>query len=285
LGLRLSYIGNKATRVPWYTYQRNLPVVQAPGTIQSQRPYQPWADISTLDTNGDSITHQFQAEITRRFQNGLFLTANYTWNKTLDDVPIASSPQNPYKVSADRGNGEAIRPQVFYLSSTYDLPFGPGKHFVSKGGVAGKIIGGWGLAGILQLRAGTPFSVNFSPTLAGWYANRADTVSSKVYPSQQSISQWFNPAAFATPTPFTFGNSARNMLFGPGQKLLDMSILKTTKIGERIATEFRAEFFNMPNHPSFSNPASNISVPATVGRITSTSVDPRAIQFGLKLLF
>ncbi len=285
LGMRVSYIGNKATRVPWYTYQRNLPIVQTPGTIQSNRPFQPWADISTLDTNGNSITHQFQAEITRRFEKGLFVTANYTWNKTLDDVPISSSPQNPYNASADRGNGEAIRPQNFYLSSTYELPFGPGKPFASKGGAVGKVIGGWGLAGILQLRSGTPFSVNFSPTLAGWYATRANTVSTNIYPSQQSIAQWFNPAAFATPAPFTFGDSARNMLFGPGQRLLDMSILKTTKVGERISTEFRVEFFNMPNHPSFSNPASNISVPATVGQITSTSVDPRAVQFGLKVLF
>jgi hypothetical protein len=285
LGLRLSYIGNKAARVPWYTYQRNLPVTQAAGTIQSQRPYQPWADISTLDTNGNSITHQFQAEITRRYRSGLFLNANYTWNKTLDNVPIASSPQNPYNVANDRGNGESIRHHVFYLSSTYDLPFGPGKRFASRGGAAGKIIGGWGLSGILQLRSGTPFSVNFSPTLAGWYANRANTVSSNFYPDQQSTSQWFNPSAFAVPAPFTFGNSSRNMLFGPGQNLIDMSVLKTTKIRERVSTEFRAEFFNLPNHPSFNNPAANISVPATVGRITSTSVEPRAIQFGLKLLF
>src|SRR6266436_4561287 len=117
------------------------------------------------------------------------------------------------------------------------------------------------------------------PPLAGWYANRANTAGNNFYPDQQNINQWFSASAFAVPAPFTFGNSARNMLFGPGQKVVDMSVLKTTKIGERVSTEFRAEFFNLPNHPSFNNPASNISVPSTVGKITSTSVDPRAIQF------
>ena len=66
LGLRLSYIGNKGTRVPWYTYERNLPIQQVAGAIQPNRPYQPWASVSTLDTNGNSITHQLQIEVTRR---------------------------------------------------------------------------------------------------------------------------------------------------------------------------------------------------------------------------
>ena len=74
-GLRVSYVGNKGTRVPWYTYNRNLPVVQKPGTIQSNRPFQPWADIPTLDTNGNSITHQLQVEAVRRYSKGLYLQA------------------------------------------------------------------------------------------------------------------------------------------------------------------------------------------------------------------
>ncbi|MBI1786702.1 MAG: carboxypeptidase regulatory-like domain-containing protein [Acidobacteria bacterium] len=284
LGLRLSYIGNKATRVPWYTYERNLPLTQAPGTIQSRRPYQPWASISTLDTNGGSITHQMQVEVIRRYHGGLYVQANYTWNKTLDNVPIVGSPQNPYNAALDRADGDQIRHHVFYFSSTYDLPFGPGKKFLSAGGAAGRIVGGWGVAGILQIRSGTPFSVGFSPNQAGWYANRANLVSSDLYPAKRDIEGWFNPAAFAIPAPFTFGSGARNLLFGPGQSIIDVSLLKDTKITERTNLQFRAEFFNLPNHPSFGNPASNISV-AGVSKIRGVSVEARAIQFGLKLLF
>ncbi len=285
LGLRVSYIGNKATRVPWYTYERNLPLTQAAGTIQSRRPYQPFASISTLDTNGNSITHQMQAEVIRRFQNGLFVQASYTWNKTLDNVPIVGTPQDPYNAADSRGDGDQIRHHVFYASSTYELPFGAGKRFLNASGAAGKLIGGWSLATILQLRSGTPFSAGFSPTLAGWYANRPHVVGQDLYPAKRDLEQWFNPAAFAVPAPFTFGSSARNMLFGPGQVIIDISVLKDTKITEAVTAQVRLEFFNFPNHPSFGNPASNISVPASVAKIRGLSVDPRAIQFGLKLLF
>ncbi|MEX2261812.1 MAG: TonB-dependent receptor [Bryobacteraceae bacterium] len=285
LGLRLSYIGNKATSVPWYVYERNLPITQTPGTIQSQRPYQPWASIAALDTNGNAVTHQLQVEAIRRYQNGLYLQVNYTWNKSLDNVPIVGGPQDPYNAALSRGPADTVRNHVFYASSTYELPFGPGKRFLTAGGAAGKLLGGWGLSSIVQLRSGTPFSVGFTATQAGWYANRANVVSSDFYPSNRGIEGWFNPAAFATPAPFTFGDSARNMLYGPGQIIIDLSVLKDTAITERVTAQFRAEFFNFPNHPSFGNPAANISVPATVGKIRGTTVDPRAVQFGLKLLF
>jgi hypothetical protein len=106
-----------------------------------------------------------------------------------------------------------------------------------------------------------------------------------LYSSNQSVSHWFNLADFSIPTPFTFGDLGRNVLFGPGQIVLDMGVLKNTHINERFNVQFRAEAFNLPNHPSFSNPAANISVPSTAGVISSTSVDPRTLQFALKLLF
>lgn len=274
-GFRISYVGNKGSHVPWYTYNRNLPYKQTLGTIQSNRPYQPWADIPTLDTNGNSITHQMQLELIRRFSKGLFVQANYTWNKTLDNVPIVGGPQNPYNAALDRANGESIRPHVAYISATYELP-------VFK---TNRYLGGWQIAGIGQFRAGTPFSVGFSPNQAGWFATRANVVSSDVYPADKNIEGWFNPAAFAVPTPFTFGNSARNMLFGPGQKIIDVSVLKDFRIGENHFLQFRAEAFNMPNTPSFSNPGANISVPASVGKIRGTTVAARTVQFGLKLVF
>ena len=275
MGLRVSYVGNKGSRVPWYNYNRNLPIRQALGTVQSNRPFQPWADILTLDTNGNSITHQMQTEVIRRFSKGLFLQANYTWNKTLDNVPIVGGPQNPYNAAADRANGDSIRPHVFYISGTYELPFFR----------ANKILGGWQVAGIGQFRAGTPFGVGYNPTLAGWLGGRADVVNSDLYPANKNIEGWFNTASFAVPTPFTFGNSARNMLFGPGQKIIDVSVLKDFRFGENHFVQFRAEAFNMPNTPNFGNPASNLSVPAAVGRIRGTTVAARAIQFGLKFVF
>jgi hypothetical protein len=100
----------------------------------------------------------------------------------------------------------------------------------------------------------------------------------------RSITKWFDSSGYKVPAPFTYGNSARNLLFGPGQVVFDVSLLKDTAITERVKAQFRAEFFNMPNHANFQNPGSNISSPSSVGKITSAD-DPRQIQFGLKLLF
>ncbi|MGC4055363.1 MAG: hypothetical protein QM757_41550 [Paludibaculum sp.] len=238
-----------------------------------------------MSPTGNMFTHQLQVEGTRRFNNGLFLQSSFNWTKTLDNVPYSGTVQNPYNTSLDRGNSEGIRRFTFYATGTYDLPFGTGKKFANWDNPMKYVVSGWRLASVVQLRSGAPFSVTFTPTLGGWYANRADVAGSDFYGSNQSIARWFNPSAFAVPANFTFGNSARNMLFGPGSKSIDASLTKITAITERIKTEFRAEFFNVPNTPSFGLPATDITVPSTVGIISSTTVDARTIQFGLKLLF
>lgn len=285
MGLRVTYIGNKGTSVPWYNYERNLPAVMVPGAQQLSRPIQPWASILALDTNGSSTTHQLQIEVTKRYRNGLQFQTNYTWNKTLDNVPIVGTPQNPHAAFLDRANGDQIRRHVAYTAADYELPFGPGKKFANVSGAAGKIIGGWHVASILQFRGGTPFSTGFNPGLAGWFATRPHQVSSDLYPANKSIEGWFNASAFAVPQQFTFGNSARNMLWGPGQRIVDISFLKDIPFGENRFVQFRAEFFNLPNTPSFGNPNANISTPAQVGKIRGTTVEARVVQFGAKIVF
>ena len=282
LGLRVTYVRNKSNRAPWYGYNRNLPVVQRPGTIQSQVPYQPFSTISTTDNDGNAQTNQLQVEATRRYAGGFSLQASYTWTKAIDNVPTSGTPQNPYNAALERANADGIRRHVFYASAVYDLPFGPGKPFLKR---AGRFSEGWSVTGILQLRTGPPFNLSFTPTQAGWYATRPNSLGPNLYPSNQSISQWFNLSNFAIPAPFTFGSLGRNVLFGPGQRVLDIGVLKNTHINERLNIQFRAEAFNLPNHPVFSNPATNISVPSTAGKISSTAVDNRTLQFALKLLF
>jgi hypothetical protein len=282
LGLRVTYVRNKSNRVPWYVYNRNLPLVQTPGTIQSQVPYQPFSTISTTDNDGNAQTNQLQIEATRRYANGLSLQASYTWTKAIDNVPTSGTPQDPYNAALERANADGIRHHVFYASAVYTLPFGPGKRFLHKGG---RFVEGWGVTGILQLRTGSPFNLSFTPTQAGWYATRPNSLGPNLYPATQSIAKWFNTGDFAAPAPFTFGTLGRNVLFGPGQRILDMGVIKDTRINERFKIQFRAEAFNLPNHPIFSNPAANISVPSTAGVIGSTAVDNRSLQFALRLLF
>jgi hypothetical protein len=280
-------VGNKGNNLHRSQTNWNLPREQRPGTIQSQRPFQPWSNIPALTFDGQSITHQLQTLLTWRYRNGLQLQGSYTWNKTLDNVPAAGLTQNPYDYALDRAEADGIRRHAFYLSGLYDLPFGPGRRFWNGDSLVERYVtGGWTVAGTTQIMSGAPFSVTFTPTAAGWYATRADVVpGAPLYPSTQNADGWFNAAAFRVPEPFTFGNSARNLLFGPSLKSVDLAMFKNIPFTESWSLQFRAEAFNLPNSLSLGTPAANISFPQDVGRIRSSQVSERTLQFGLKLLF
>jgi hypothetical protein len=296
-GFRLSYIGNKATQAPWYLYNKNLPSPMRPLTsLQVGRPYQPWGDILTLVSKGASSTNQMQAEVTKRSGNGLYLQASYTWNSSLDDVPISASPQNPYRPGDDKGNADGTRRNNFFLQATYELPF-------HRHGTGERLVNGWSVASLTQLRSGTPFNPTFSvpstvqgnggyplgTSTVGWYATRASVVPGvDPYAGAHSLhGKWFNPAAFTLPTDFTFGNARRNGLIGPDEIGFDASIEKKTRITEGTQLALRLDAFNAPNHPNFANPSANISVSSSAGVISSTnSNNPnRVLQLGGKLTF
>lgn len=284
MGLRLTYLGNRVTHVPWYTYNRNLPITQVAGTIQANRPFQPWSDIPTLDTNANSITHQMQVELNRRVTSSLFILSNFTWNKSLDNAATVGGPQNPYNAKAERGNADGVRQLILNLSGVYKLPFGRNRKYFSNAGWFSGFISGWNLSSLTVIRSGLPFSVTYTPPTAGWYSTRADYVGNPNV-DNPGINQWFNPAAFRAPAPFTFGNSARNLLFGPGMMKVDASLMKDFKITERGTLQFRAESFNLPNHASFGNPSGNLNNSSTIGRIGATSIEARAVQFAVRLSF
>lgn len=281
VGVRLSYVGNKATQVPFYLYNVNLPSVQrAASTLQAIRPYQPWSDILGLITKGAAFTNQMQLSVTKRTGHGLFIQASYTWSKSLDNVGISGSPQNPYRPQDDRGLADSQRKHNLYVSATYQLPF--------KGtGLKGGLVKGWSISTMTAARSGLPFTPTFTSTTVGWYATRANVVPGvDPYAGAKTRNKWFNPAAFSVPAPFTFGNARRNSLIGPALNYSDLSVEKKFEIRERVGLQLRFDAFNAFNHANFSTPASNISV-ATAGTISSTtsSGSNRQVQLGGKITF
>jgi hypothetical protein len=286
VGVRASYVGNETTHLPWFNHSVNVPQQQAPGAVQPRRPYQPWSNILVLSSSGRSTLHQLQLEAIKRYSNGLAFQAEYSWTHSRDNTPIVGGPQNPYDPAADWGNSDQVRRHIFALAYSYELPFGAGKPFARDAtGLVGQLVGGWELAGIAYVRSGVPFSVVFNATQPGWFSGRADLVGDPTLPrADRSIDGWFNPGAFAVPAPFTYGNSPRNVLFGPGDVVIDLSVIKNVKVRGEVTAQFRAEFFNFPNHANFGNPAANISVPATAGRIFGAG-DPRQVQLGVRVFF
>lgn len=287
VGLRMSYVGNKATQAPWYVYNKNLPTPQRSLTsLQSGRPYQPWSSILTLVTKGSSLTNQLQVEVTKRTGHGLYLQTSYTWNSSLDDVPIVGGPQDPSNPGGDKGNADGVRRHNFFLQGTYELPF-------QRHGFGERAVNGWSISSLTQVRSGAPFSPSFSipgavggVSTVGWYATRPNVVPGvDPYSNGHKLSHWFNAAAYAQPAIFTFGNARRNSLFGPNETSIDLSLEKKTRITERANLLLRFDAFNALNHPNWDNPSANIS-DSSVGVISDTGdTNARQVQIGAKIVF
>ncbi len=136
LGVRASYVGNHTSHLPWYGELINYPVNQQPGTLQSVRPYQP---VGTPIPGADSTINQLQLEAIQRYAHGLTLQIEYSWNRSLDDVPTTGGPQNPYNDRGDRGNSDLLRRHVFTSTFDYELPLGQGKPLAVQARSAGRM--------------------------------------------------------------------------------------------------------------------------------------------------
>jgi hypothetical protein len=281
LALRASYVGQRNVgQLGNPNINQPLPM---PGAVQPNRPYQPFANISfNNDPIFQSTFHALQAGVEKRYSNGLLVTAQYSYNRAIG----IETYQSPANYNDSRGNLSNIRRHVLVASYVYDLPLGKGKHFLTGlSPAADHIVGGWQLSGLVQAMSGAPFSPAFSTSVVGSVGGRPNVAGGvRLYPANRTIAQYFNPAAFAVPANYLFGNAGYNMLWGPGQYSWDMGLAKTTSIRERLRLELRMDAFSVFNHPTFANPAADITNPGAVGRITSAGGN-RTVQLGGKLYF
>ncbi len=285
MSLRTTYLGVETEH-----YTQNFDINQpapAPGPVQPLRPYQPFGSINFFEDGQTANTQALQVSALRRFGSGLSFDVEYSWTKALDSGGTDTTvPTDNLDIRLDRGNDEFIRQQYLVANYVYELPFGTGRRFLSSlPGPLNAVLGGWETTGILTLASGLPFSVNFTSSVQGWPSGRASIIGNP-HVSNPGLTGWFNASAFALPSEFAYGDSAPYSLFGPGYNEWDTSVFKNFRLGERFNLRFESDFFNVLNHPSFSNPDSNISVPSQVGRIFSTSnTSGRDIQFALRLEF
>jgi hypothetical protein len=146
---------------------------------------------------------------------------------------------------------------------------------------------GWRLSGIFRAQSGDTLTVTTGSdrALSGMQASvqRANQVKDNPY-GDGSINGWLDPTAFAQPALGTYGNSVRNAFDGPGFRTLDLSLVRSFEFGTGQRIEARVEAFNALNWFIYGNPATNLSA-ANFGRITTTSVDPRVMQFAMKYTF
>jgi hypothetical protein len=252
-------------------------------------------------TSYDSL--QIKAE-TKSARYGIYALIGYTFSHTYDDGlsdglgSVASAPYFPLPnwQKLDWSRSDIDLNHSFTASVIYDLPFGKGKKFGSEwnNGV-NAVLGNWQLGVIEKITSGFPVPLIDTLNASGNTFenggnfdnyNRPDQVPGcNPYAANHALNQWLNPACFVQPPAGELGNAARMPVFGPGFVNTDFSIIKRFALPwESMGLDFRAEFFNLFNHPQFAIPVNDINQP-TFGQVLSTVNNPRLIQFGLKFTF
>jgi len=319
--LDVAYVGTRGIRL-WDNESSDLN--QAPVPLDSNflsapnygRPYysvQPnLSSILPIDLpHFDSFYNGLQVKLEKRFSRGLTFRGAYTWSKDLgtgQGTP-GGAVQDSFHIGAERGYVEPDFRHRFVMSWVYQLPFGRGKTFGHDWNRATDLVlGGWDLNGIAVARSGEAETANLSSddtntgSFAPWpnrvgnpydFSYGQDTQAAMGCPvGHQSLTCWYNPAAFTLP-PLApgqkfarqFGNGGNGNLRGPSQVNFDLGLVKDFSLTERQKVSLRAEFFNIGNHPQFQLPGNNPDVPGGQSIVSTIPNNQREIQFALKWNF
>ena len=313
--LEVGYVGNKGTKLlqvinlnqPFYVPATNsfVPPLAVGAILSTNKNVT--GGVHQIQTSSNSRYNSLQTTLTRRFAQGLQMTAAYTFGHSHDYYngtnvnELASPVGDQFNWKLNYGRSDFNREHRFVISGVYDLP-------TKKDGsqAVRALINNWQIAGIAVFQSGLPFSIIDNPGNAVFSrANRNPAFNGEVQCSGEvssCLSNYFAQAAFVTSRPRLdgtsigvvnnptfdpanpFGNTARNFLTGPGQKNVDVSFIKFIPINERFKGEVRVELFNAFNWVNYANPVNNIAV-GSFGRIISASTGPRVIQFAFKLNF
>jgi hypothetical protein len=259
--------------------------------------------ITVEGTEGASWYNALDVTLSKRLSKGLQFQAAYTFSKILDTAAVATgtngaNPGNPLTPFRYYGLADYDRPHRLAVSYVYEFP-----QITQKSQIENIFINGWQVSGVTIVQSGTPLTpqVTSASNYAGTTGDVAEVASgcNLVTPGsiRNKLTNYFNkscilPFPVVDPSGTTgYGNGPIAPVFGPGQFNFDISLQKTTGVpflGEAAKIQFRADFFNAFNHPQFSNPGTTANSPTSFGsfgQITSTSVNPRVIQFALKYVF
>jgi Carboxypeptidase regulatory-like domain len=266
-----------------------------------------------VGSSGWSNYHGLQAEIRKRFTGGWYYQVNYTWSKAFTNAEQAQAEFAPYldNTIGDAWEKKRLNQDVSHVlkgNFVYELPFGPGKRFWNASGFAGKLLGGWQISGIAQVRTGRPISfISGRGTLnrAGRSGNNTPNTTLTIPELQARVGLFHDPrtglpllvdpaliasdgransAFFTHPLAGTVGLLSLTPVNGPGYWNVDTALIKRTRFRERLGIELRLEAFNVFNHTNFSVPNSLSIDDTDFGKINST-FDPRILQLSWKFTF
>ncbi len=292
--IEVAYTGTKGTKLPRFR-QFNTPLrvltgenfAPRPGDLPDLRPFPKLGVIVQRQHISNSVYHGLEIRVEKRFTQGLYLLSSFVWAKSIDDAD-SSIPGNFQSFGAqdernlrlERGLSVNNVGRRLNGNVVYRLPVPTDASFLFRG---------WELSGTAVLQDGMPLNPVYFAFDA---ANSGTPNRPNVVPGQpltlprgdRSVERFFNTEAFSSPEPFTFGNAGRNILSGPGNVVFNAAVMRRFQIQESAAITFRAESFNLTNHPNWGIPGPYPDFGPFFGRIFASG-EPRRFQFALRLDF
>ena len=291
----VSYLGSKGTHLGRFR-QFNTPLhtetgqdlSPRPGDLQSLRTWPSLGEIIQRQHIANSSYNALQVKAEKRLTARVSLLASFVWSKSIDDADTVLPGLYDSVGAQDENNLRLERAQSSFnvgrrISGGYVVSLPAARAF-------GPVLRNWQFTGTVLLQDGVPldiFNYAYDPANTG-LPNRPDIVPGvglTLPRSQRNTYEFFNTAAFSQPAPYTFGNAGRNIVNGPGNNIFNMALHRRFPIRERGALEFRAEAFNIFNHPNWGVPLGYTDFPApNFGGIVGVG-DPRRLQFAIRYDF
>ena len=281
----VSYYGSKGTHLITQTNINQPPAttLATAAAVNALRPYPAYGNIVDYLSSAASNYSALEVKMDKRLSHGLNGLISYTYSKSLDDA-LASNPQNANNIRAEYGNSVFDARQRLVVSGLYQLPFGRRGQWLKNGPVS-YFVGGWEFSGIFSAQTGHYLTPIYAGNVSNTY-NSSDRPNLIGNPNAgpKTVKEWFNTtAAFSKPATGTFGNAGRDIIEAPGYTDLDATLARSFPLPRESNLQFRAEFFNIFNHPNFDPP--NVTADSAAFGSISSAEAPRQMQFALRVSF
>ena len=281
--------------LPYPNFLKDFPT----GTVlQALRPYPQYSDIfNNFDMTGSALYNAMQLQVEKRYTNGLSFLVSYNLSKMMSNTSsgftsFASRALNKDNQKSEWSIDNNDQTHIIKFAGTYELPFGKGRTFMNRGGVANAILGGWQVSPILSYASGTPLQVNVKgDPLGNGTGNRPNLVpGQKLQFSYNNVYKGLsvlNASAFSDPGPWAIGNEPRYLsgMRSPFQLNEDVAVAKYFPLGERVKLKLEMEYFNIFNRVLFGSPDTNL-YDANFGKVINSQANtPRQGQGHLEIRF
>ncbi len=286
--LEVGYVGSSNKKQVGYTAWNNA-LTAAPGDVAPRRLLAGSGFTGNMDGGKNMFNSEYNAaeiKLNKRFSHGLQVLANYTYGNCMTDQSSLSEGQymDMFNRRLDWGRCNYDVRHGFRTGYVYDFPFGRGRAFGRGWSPAlDGVLGGWSLEGLVQLQTGTSSTVLTGRDQAnvGKTSERANVISNPNLGGRRNPDRMFATGAFELQPRYTWGTSGVGIVFDDGRYVWDVSVAKKFRLKEEHNLEFRAEFFNFPNHVNFTN-GSTWSMRAADFGTTRGATTERQIQFALR---